>query len=112
MCWLHFPSSVWALPLYRGTHRVAPLSPGAVVVPDRLVAEQVLEDEPGVAAALPDTAVGHHLVAFREACLALVDLPQLVRALERAVLAYRPRPRYVGRRGYVTTPQGTLLRVV
>src|SRR4028119_762555 len=82
-----------SLALDGGPDGVAPLRPGAVVVADVVVAEQVLEHEPGVAGALPDTAVGDDLAVAGEAGLALVDLLELVRALEGAVLPRRPRPR-------------------
>src|SRR3712207_1764693 len=65
------------LPLDGGADGVTPLRPGAVVVADVAVAEQVVEHEPGVARALPDAAVGDHLLAPREAGLALVDRPEL-----------------------------------
>src|SRR5207244_3156467 len=38
----------------RGADQASPFGPGAVVVPDVGIAEQVLEDEPGVGGALPD----------------------------------------------------------
>src|SRR4051812_17868988 len=48
-----------ALALDGGRDQVAPLGPAPVVVADIGIAEQVAQDEPGVAAALADAAVGH-----------------------------------------------------
>src|SRR5204862_4763165 len=82
--------------LDRESHHRAPLGPRAVVVPDPLVAEQLVEDEPRVARALADPAVGDDVLVGRHA-LRLVEALELVTALERAVLADRPGPG--GRRG-------------
>src|SRR3712207_2054838 len=71
------------LPLDGGADGVAPLRPGAVVVADVALSEEVVEHKPRVAGALPDAPVGDALVAPGEARLALVDLPELVGALDR-----------------------------
>src|SRR5579859_1358243 len=42
--------------------QATPLGPGAVVVADVLVSQQIAEGKPGVAAALTDTAVGDHFL--------------------------------------------------
>ena len=62
------------LPLDGGPDGVAPLGPGAVVVADVVVAEQVVEHEPGVARALADTAVGYDVVAIRKTGFTFVDV--------------------------------------
>ena len=46
----------------RGSDEVAPLAPGAVVVPDLGVSEQVGQDKPGQARPLADPAVGDDVV--------------------------------------------------
>jgi hypothetical protein len=59
--------------LDRDVDQIAPLGPGAVVVPDVLVAEQLAEDEPGMRAALTDPAVRRDRLVVRHALLP-VDL--------------------------------------
>src|SRR5438105_1136500 len=95
-----------------GTDQVAPLGPRAVVVADVVEAEQVGQDEPGVARALADAAVGDDVVVGRQALLLLVDLTELVGRLEAAVLVRRPLPRDAGGSGDVAAAQGSLLRVL
>src|SRR5215472_2053266 len=97
--------------LDRGSDHAAPLGPGAVVVADLVVAEQLFKDEPGVCGALADTAVGDDLAVVRDA-LAAIDLTELVRALEGAVLVDRGRPGDVHRGRDVAAPLGALLRQV
>src|SRR6267143_216254 len=53
---------LWNLFLDWEPDRVAPFGPGAVVVLDVRVAEQVLQDEPGVGGPLSDSAVGDYLM--------------------------------------------------
>src|SRR5262249_31615280 len=53
------------------SYQVAPLGPGTVVVADFFVTEQILQDKPGVGAALADTAVGDGFVGPTHA-LALI----------------------------------------
>src|SRR5215208_6370814 len=62
------------LSLYWGTHQVAPLGPGAVVVTHTLITEEVLQDEPRVGRALSYPAIGYYVVPLAEADLSLVDL--------------------------------------
>src|SRR5262249_41612841 len=69
----------------------APLGPRAVVVLHVLVAEQLLQHEPGVRRALADAAVGDDLFVGRDA-LAAVELPQLIGRLERPILVGRLAP--------------------
>ena len=83
------------LPLYRGAHSVAPLRPGAVVVSDVIVPEQVLEHEPRVGAALSNAAVSHDVVAFRESCLAL-DYETFVDRVGREAVGSRTRNATLG----------------
>src|SRR5215212_6763230 len=100
------------LALYRGADQVAPLGPRTVVVAYVVVAEEVGEHEPGVGGPLPDPAVGYYVFSPAEAGLALVDLTQLVGALEGPVLPDRPRPRHVRGPGNVTAPERPFLRIV
>src|SRR4051794_12878178 len=76
----------------RGSNEVPPLAPGAVVVADPGIAEQIGQDEPGEARPLADPAVGDDVVGLLEADLALVDRAQLLGRLERAVLVDRAAP--------------------
>src|SRR5215211_6894260 len=100
------------LSLYRGAHQVAPLGPGAVVVAYALVTEEIPQNEPRVGRTLSYPAVGNYVVPLAEARLALVDLLQLIGALEGPVLPHGPRPRHVGGTRDVPSPEGALLRVV
>src|SRR5437762_12867572 len=97
--------------LDRHTDEGAPFRPRAVVVPDTLVAEQVLQDEPGVRAPLADPAVGDRL-APRIDALAAVDRAELVGRLEAAVLRDRGRPGDVLRAGDVAAALRAFLREV
>src|SRR6185437_652650 len=81
----------------RDADQGAVLGPGTVVVLHVRLVEQLVEDEPGVAGALADPAVGDGVLALIEPGLA-VELAQLVVALERAVLVGRLAPRHVERR--------------
>src|SRR5208282_5755091 len=78
----------------RRADEVAPLGPRAVVILHVVVAEQIFQHEPRVRAALADSAVGDHFARAGHA-LALIELLQLVRGLERAVLVGSLRPRDV-----------------
>ena len=78
--------------LDRHADEAAVLGPAAIVVPDALVAEQLVEDEPRVARPLADPAVRDDVLVGRDA-LALVEGGQLLAALEGAVLAHGLRPR-------------------
>src|SRR5437016_2094155 len=89
---LHAPYR--ALFLDRHADGAAPLGPGAVVVADLRVAEQLFQDEPGVGGPLTDAAVGDHLAVGLHA-LPTVDAPQLVRALEGPILLDGCRPGHV-----------------
>src|SRR5215207_1957422 len=90
--------------LDRGAHEVAPLGPRSVVVPDLLVAKQVGQHKPSVRRALPYPAVRYDVVASTQAGLTLVDLTQLICALEGPVLPHRPGPRHVRCTWDVPTP--------
>src|SRR5438477_8977087 len=100
-----------AIALDRCPDEAAVFRPAPVVVPDLLVTEQVLEDEPGVRAALADPAVRDGLGRSVEALLA-VDAPQLVGGLEPAVLADRGRPWHVDGALDVAATLGPFLRQV
>src|SRR5829696_673945 len=100
------------LTLYGGAYQVAPLGPRAVVVAHSVVAEQVGEHEPGVGGPLADPAVGYYVLSPAQAGLALVDLTQLVGALEGPVLPDGPSPRHVRGPGNVPAPQSALLGIV
>src|SRR6267378_5418159 len=75
--------------------KVAPFGPGAVVVADLAEAEQILEDEPGVRAALADAAVGDDFV-FAGNALGFVEFFQFVEGLESAVFIGSLYPRDIG----------------
>src|SRR5229473_4232883 len=75
-----------------GADEVAPFGPRAVVVADPAEAQQILEDEPGVRAALADAAVGDDFV-FSGNALGLVEFFQVVEGLEGAVFVRSLRPR-------------------
>src|SRR6187402_1904257 len=66
--------------LNRRAHQIAPLGPAAIVVAHVRMSEQIGEDEPGVAAALADPAVGDDLVLARQPLLLEVDLLELGRS--------------------------------
>ena len=89
----------------------AVLGPGAVVVLDVLLAEQLLQHEPGVRRALADAAVGDGVLAPVDAGLG-VELLELVVGLEGAVVVGRLAPRDVGRGRDVTGALRLLLREV
>src|SRR5919199_1951827 len=72
-------------------HQASPLGPRAVVILDVLIAEQLGEHKPGVAAALANAAVCHHPLIGCDA-LALVEGTQLLRVFEGAVWVDRPAP--------------------
>ena len=79
--------------LDRGAYQVAPLGPRSVVVLALLEAEQIGEHEPGVRGALADSAVGDDGTTPGEPRLFLVDLLELVRALEEVRVGIGcPRP--------------------
>src|SRR5207248_900221 len=88
-----------------------PLGPGAVVVADVGVAEQVIQDEPGVRGALPISAIGDDGLVRCHA-LRRVQFLQFGGRLEGPVLTHRLRPGDVGRAGDVPTALGALLREV
>src|SRR5215213_6568308 len=92
---------------------VPPLGPAPIIVADLLVAQQVGQDEPGVAAALTDAAIDDHVVLPLQPGLRFVDGAQLLGGLEGAVLGVDgPRPGDVRRARDVAAAQGSLVRVV
>src|SRR5215211_2003035 len=86
------PRSGAGISFDRNVDEVPPLGPGAVVVPDILVAEKLAEDEPRVRAPLADAAVRGDALVVGDA-LRAVDLAELVGRLERPVVVHRNRPR-------------------
>src|SRR4051794_32104448 len=95
--------------LDRDADERAVLGPRAVVVLHVVLAEQLAQDEPGVARALADPAVGDGLLAGVQAGVG-VELAQLVVALEGAVLVGRLAPRDIDRRRDVSGALRALLR--
>src|SRR3970040_1216029 len=95
------------LALDRLADHAAPLRPGAVVVADLRIAEQVLEDEPGVRGALADAAVGDGGLVLGDAGAA-VEGGQLLVRLEGAVLVHGLGPGEVRGAGDVAAALGRL----
>src|ERR671927_390249 len=91
----------------RAQAMAAPLGPGAVVVADLRVAKELTQHEPGVRRPLADAAVRHDILV-RGNALAAVQLAQLLRRLERAVLVDRLAPRNVRRARNVPAPLSRL----
>src|SRR5438067_372800 len=89
----------------------AVFGPGAVVVLDVLVAQQLPKHEPGVGRALADAAVGDHVLVGGDAG-ALVEVLQVVSRLEGAVLVGRLAPGDVRGAGDVPGHLSLLLRQV
>src|SRR3954453_12348236 len=90
------------------TDERAVFGPRAVVVLDVLVAEQLVQREPGVAGTLADAAVGDGVAAVVQP-FAHVQLAQLVVGLEGAILVGRLRPGHVERGRDVAAPLALLL---
>src|SRR4051794_11690830 len=88
---------------------IAPLGPGAVVVLHVVLAEQLVQHEPGVPRALADAAIGDHRPAGH--ALVAVQLAQLVGRLEGAVLPDRLGPRDRGRTRDVARALGALVLI-
>src|ERR671916_3391924 len=109
-CSLLFASK--PLSLYGSPHQVTPLGPGAVVVTHALVTEQVRQDEPRVGRALSYPAIGYYVVPLAEADLSLVDLLQLIGALEGPILPDGSRPWHVSGPWDVPSPQSAFLWVI
>src|SRR4029453_8279302 len=78
-----------------------PLGPGTVVVLHVLLAEDLVQHEPGVRRALADPAVRDGVLAEVHPGVG-VQRPQLVVGAERAVVVGRLAPRDVGRGRDVT----------
>src|SRR2546425_10159006 len=74
-----------------GANEVAPFGPGAVIVANLAEGPQILEDEPGVGAALADAAVGDDFV-FAGDALGFVEFFQVLVGLEGAVFVGGLRP--------------------
>src|SRR5918994_7411875 len=69
-CLLCVVDDLLDLSLDRGAEEAAPFGPGAVVVADVRVAEELGQDEPGVAGALANPAVGDHVLVGGDALAA------------------------------------------
>src|SRR6185436_12042393 len=92
---------------------ISPFGPAPIIVADLLVAQQMGQDEPGVAAALADAAVDDDVVVLLQPRLSFVDGTQLAGGLERAVLGVDgARPGDVGGSRDVPAAQGSLVRVL
>src|SRR6266852_5138926 len=89
-----------------GADEVAPFGPGAVVIADLAEAQQILEDEPGVRAALTDAAIGDDFVLAGDA-LGLVESFQVVERFEGAVFVGILRPGDIGGLGNVAGALGS-----
>src|SRR6056297_61111 len=87
--------------LDRRADEVPPLGPRAVVVPDVVVAEQLVQEEPLDRRALADATVGDRRLVAVDAGVG-VELAELVRALERPVLVQRRPDGDVARAGDVS----------
>src|ERR1700722_9011308 len=95
--------------LDRGAHQGAVFRPTAVVVLDVLVAEQFLQNEPGVRGPLTDPAIRDGLLRPVQPGVG-VQLGQLVVGLESAVLVGGLTPRHVERSWDVAGPLALFLR--
>src|ERR1700687_346456 len=84
-----------------GADEVAPLGPGAIVVAHLVEAQEILEDEPSVRAALADAAVGDDFV-FAGNALGFVEFLQVVKGFERAVFIGSLRPGDIGGLGTIS----------
>src|SRR6266446_8792626 len=75
----------------RGDH-VAVLGPASVVILNVVESEQILQDEPGVARALANAAIGDRVFLWIHAFLLNVNLLQLIGGFEGAVLIHSGAP--------------------
>src|SRR2546425_10646 len=98
------------LSLNRHGDQTAPLRPGAVVVLDPRVAQQVRQREPGERGPLADPAIGNH-VLIRTDPLALIEALEVLGIFERPILPHVLRPGNVAGPGDVAAALGSLLRV-
>src|SRR5207237_7418006 len=76
-------------------NEIAPFRPGAVVVAHLVEAQQILEHEPGVRAALADAAVSNDFILAVNA-LGFIELLQIVEGFEGAVFVGGLRPGNIG----------------
>src|SRR5262245_9981135 len=74
--------------LDRCTHQIPPLCPGAVIIPHARVTQQVHQDKPGVARALPNAAIGNDVITGFEAGSAFVEFFELFDVLERGIRSH------------------------
>src|SRR3990172_11617140 len=99
------------LPLDGDVHEASILRPRAVVIPHLGIPQEVLQHEPGVRGALADPAIGNDVLVRADAP-PLVELLQIIRALEGPVLLHRLAPWDVRRAGDVPAALGPFLREV
>src|SRR3954467_13496900 len=99
-------------PLDGSPHFVSPLRPGAVVVSHLLVAEQIMKNEPCVAGALADAAIGDDIIGRLHSTLVRINSLQFSRGLERAVLLDRGFSRNALCSGNVTSLLHAFLQVL
>src|SRR5690606_8716454 len=75
-------SGIFAVSALNGcSHQVAPFGPATVIVTHFREAQQVLQHEPGMAAALTNTAISHNVVLRLQAGTGSINFLQLGRRL-------------------------------
>src|SRR5262249_12093949 len=89
--------------LDRCTHQVPPLCPGAVIIPHARVTQQIHQDKPGVARALPNAAIGNGVITGFEASSAFVEFFELLDVLERGIRSHGLSPGNIRCPGNVAT---------
>src|SRR5579871_400076 len=89
-------STLSGLLLDRDANQAAPLGPGPIIVAHARIAQQIVQYKPGMAAALPNATIGHHLFVRRDT-LACIQHAQFLRWLEGAIFLDGHRPGNVGR---------------
>src|SRR5579875_439924 len=92
----------------RNANEAAPFGPGTIVVAHMRIAQQVMQREPRMTAALADAAIGNDLFIGRHA-FTTIDFAQLLRRFESSILAYSRAPGDIGRAWNVTTALCALL---
>src|SRR5947207_2270082 len=85
----------------------APLGPGAIIVANVRIAQQIVQHEPGVATALPDEAIDDHLFVGGNA-FARIQRAQFLRRSESAVFVHGHHPGNIDGAWYVPTSPRTL----
>src|SRR5260370_32850093 len=106
--WRMTEYSAPALLLDGCANQAAPFGPGAIIVTYCRIAEQVVQHEPGMAAALANATIGHHFL-LRSNPFAFVQGTELIRRFEGAIFADGQRPGNIGRARDVPTSLRALL---